>query len=136
MILPLTLVVAQNTTGVASSCKGADPAIVSAKVVSSMPRGDMNEIHVAVTVVNNGSMRQASNVLQSVNVYQNATKVGQKGVPPLKPGQAYTFPYVFDRAVDAGTGTTHLRFALTLTQPSPAGSEDCGRDNDTYSIAV
>jgi hypothetical protein len=137
MLLPLAFVIAQNTApSNASACSGADPSITGAKVTSTTPRGDMNQISVTVTVVNNGSMSQQGNTLQSVDVYQNNTKVDRKGLPPLKGGQAYTFPYVFDRAADAGTGTTDLRFQLVFTQPNPPGAEDCSTANDTYRIKV
>src|ERR1700722_12115703 len=107
MLLPLAFVIAQNTApSTTASCSGADPAIVGAKATSTTPKGDMSEISVTVTVVNNGSTGQQSNTLQSVDVYQNNTKVDRKGLPPLKAGQPYTFTYVFDRATDAGNGTT------------------------------
>ena len=136
MLLPLAFVIAQNTAPSTAACSGADPAIAGAKVTSTTPKGDMNEISVTVTVVNSGSVGQQSNTLQSVDVYQNNTKVDRKGLPPLKAGQTYTFPYVFDRATDAGNGTTDLRFQLVFTQPNPPGAEDCSATNDTYRLKV
>ena len=60
--------------------------------------------------------------------------VPPKGLPPLRPGQAYTFAYVYQRSVDAGTGTTYLQLRLTVHQPVPPGKQDCNAANDAYTV--
>jgi len=125
----------QASTGVANAaCKGADPAIVSAAVKGITSDGKVNRYALNIRVVNFGSMKQPSNVLQSVQVYQNAIKLDTKGLPPLKPGQAYNFTYVFQRSIDAGDGTSTLNLKLVVSKPTPPGNMDCNLTNDTYSV--
>jgi hypothetical protein len=116
-----------------AACAGADPAITTASVKSTTPNGGLDDIRVAVTVRNLGSQKQPLNTLQSVAIYQDATKVGMKGVPPLAPGQSYTFVYDLQRSRSAGTDTTPLRFHLVVKQP--AGG-DCDASNDDYRLRV
>jgi hypothetical protein len=123
-------------TVAAMTCSGADPAIASATVKSTKPQGGLNVITVAITVVNRGTQGQASNVLQSVEVYQNDVKIDRKGIPPLRPGQSYTALYTFQRSTEASPGTTNLRFRLAYTQPSPPGNADCDLSNDSYKMMV
>ncbi len=118
----------------ATPCAGADPAIVSARVQSPNSDGRVNRYTLAIRVVNLGRANQPSNVLQSVEIYQNDIKRDTKGLPPLRPGQAYTFTYVFQRSVDAGQGTSTLALKLVMRQPSPPGKQDCNADNDSYSV--
>ncbi|MBV8356030.1 MAG: hypothetical protein JO101_11960 [Candidatus Eremiobacteraeota bacterium] len=127
-----TLLVAQNTAG----CAGADPAITSVKVAGMTPSGDTNIYHLSGTVTNLGSKKQASNVLQFVDVYLNGTKVDSRGVRPLAPGQSYTFGYDLKRASDAGMRTSHLRFQMNFRQPNPPGSEDCNPGNGVFRLNV
>jgi subtilase family serine protease len=118
----------------AAGCAGADPAIVSAKVQNVAGNGSVNHYTLVGKVTNLGSVKQASNVLQFVDIYQNGTRLEDRGVPPLAPGQSYTFSYDWQRASDAGKGTTTMQFRLRMTSPSPPGSEDCNPGNDTYSV--
>jgi CARDB len=98
---------AQNT-----ACAGPGPAVASAKVDRMTPNGELNTYQLRVSVVNRGDVSQAGNVLQSVDIFRNGTKVDQKGVPPLKAGGTYSFVYPFSRNSDAGDGTTTFTFRM------------------------
>lgn len=115
-------------------CSGADPAVVSAGIQNVAHDATVNRYTIAITVVNRGSAKQPSNLLQSLAIYQDATKVGQKGVPPLKPGQSYTLTYVFVRSNEAVAGSTRLRFTLVLQNYPQPGSQDCNPGNDRVTI--
>lgn len=124
--------IAQASTG----CAGADPAIASVSVKSTTPSGDVNLYHLAGTVTNLGQKKQASNVLQFVDIFYNGTKVDAKSVPPLAPGRHYTFGYDFKRAIDAREGTSHFRFQLDFKQPNPPGAQNCNSGNDSFRLDV
>jgi hypothetical protein len=94
---------------VASGC-GA-PVITNAGIQSTSTSGDLRFTRVAVTVVNRGAS-QPSSMLQSVNVYQNGSKVDQKSVPPLRAGASKTVTYTFKRSAEANDDTTRLRVQL------------------------
>ncbi len=118
-----------------AACAGPDPAITSVAVKSVSQSSGVNRYTLGVTVTNGGSQAQANDVLQFVDIYQvPGEKLDAKGVPPLQPGQSYTFTYVTMRANDAGNGTTHMRFQLDVRQPSPAGAADCNAANDSYTL--
>jgi hypothetical protein len=132
----LALLFAQAaSTPSSSTCSGPDPALVSARV-DTTPGDSLTHYTVSVTVVNLGNERQASNVLQSVDVFQDDTKVGQKGIPPLAPGKSYTFPYDLERSADAGVGTTVLRLQLRVPPSSSPSDEDCNPSNDRFVLSV
>lgn len=114
-------------------CSGADPAIVGASLKSATPNGDLTHYVVDVTVTNRGGAGQPSNLLQSVDVYQDATKVDQKGVLPLKPGQTAVVEYRFDRSNQAAHRSTRLRFQLHVISPS---GFDCNAGDDSARLAV
>jgi subtilase family serine protease len=114
-----------------TSCTGADPGITKAAVQSTTTNGNLNHYVIAITVQNMGTANQPSNLLQSVNVYQNGDKVDQKGLQPLSPGKSQTVTYAFDRASEARAHTTHFRFMLT----TPSGS-NCSADNDSFRLDV
>ncbi len=116
----------------APSCPGADPAITSAVVRNVMSDAGLNHYQFAVTVVNNGSIAQASNTLQFVDVFQGNEKLDAKSVPPLRAGEAYTVSYVSDRSRQAGDGTSELTFKLDLRQ---SASQTCNLANDTASVS-
>ena len=119
----------------AATCAGADPAIVSVAVKGVTPSNGLNQYKIGVTVTNLGSSAQASNVLQYVDIYQKAgEKLDAKGIPPLRPGQSYSFTYVAQRSSDAGNGTTKLSFKLDMRQPSAPSSQDCDLSNDTRTV--
>jgi len=120
----------------APTCSGADPAIISATVQSKTPNGDLNHYVIAITVQNVGSMKQASNLLQSVDIFQDATKVDQKGLQPLAPGKSQTVTYAFDRAMGAAHDSTHFRFSLDMHAASAPSNADCSTSNDTFRLDV
>lgn len=132
MVLIAAVTIAQSSAG----CKGADPAISSVRVQSTTPSGALNLYHLSGTVTNLGKTKQASNVLQFVDIFYNSVKVDAKGVPPLAPGQHYTFGYDYKRSVDARTGTSHFRFQLDFKQPSSPGAQNCNPSNDVFRLDV
>jgi len=134
LMLTAILLAQLSANAAAASCAGADPAIVSAKVQSVVSNGGVNHYTLVGKVTNLGSAKQASNVLQFVDIYQNGTRLEDRGVPPLAPGQSYTFSYDWQRASDAGNGTTTMNFSLRMTSPSPPGNEDCNPANNTSSV--
>jgi hypothetical protein len=90
-----------------------DPTIASVTVKSVAPQGALNRYTISATVVNNGGMPQPKDTLQFVNIYQEAgEKLDAKGIPPLNPGESYTFTWSYVRSRDAGNGTTKLSFEL------------------------
>ena|SRR5579872_1910770 len=127
-----TLLLAQN-----SACSGADPAIVSVRVASSSQQAGNTIYHLSGVVQNVGNAKQASNVLQFVEIDIGGTgKVDTRGIPPLAPGGKYTFGYDFKRSSGAGDGSSRLRFKLDFRQPSPPGSQDCNSGNDEFTLRV
>jgi hypothetical protein len=112
----------------------ADPAITSAR--SSLAAGGSLDVYdVAITVTNRGRGAQPSSLLQSVAVYQDAGKVGQIAVPPLRPNASQTVHYRLQRAVDARPGSTNLRLMLVLRDPHRPVT-DCSAANDTFRLSV
>jgi hypothetical protein len=134
MVLATLALFALAQTPAFAACTGADPAIVSASAKSMMSNGQVNKYAVNIRVVNLGRKNQPSNLLQSVEIWQNDVKLDMKGLPPLKAGQSYSFTYVYQRSTDAGAGTSDLTLKLTMRQPSPAGNMDCNPNNDTTSV--
>jgi hypothetical protein len=127
----LTLAAAM-TSG--ATCQGADPAIT--KVVSaSSDLGSVTRFTLTTTVANLGSANQPRTDLQSVDIFLNGEKNGEKGIPPLRAGQQYTFTYDVMRADGTEPGSTVVR--MHLTQHGPSGpAEDCNPDNGNYRISV
>ena len=115
-----------------AACSGADPGITIARVASVQTAGGLSHYHLSITVVNHGTQGQASNVLDSVQMYQDGIKVDEKGLPPLKAGASYTFTHDYVRASDAGKGTTVYRFQLVMHKPSGMGPANCSASNDRY----
>lgn len=120
----------------APSCNGADPAIMSAVLNSTTTTGHLNHYTIGITVQNMGTMKQASNLLQSVAVYQDGTKVDQKGLQPLARGGSEMVTYSFDRARSAAPRTTQLRFQLVFHGTAAPGNADCNLNNDAYRLRV
>jgi subtilase family serine protease len=137
-IAVFTLLVLIGSVGAAPapSCAGANPAIVSVAVQNVVPDGNLNTYRITGTVTNMGTQPQANNVLQLVDMYMAGDKLDAKGVPPLAPGQSYTFAFNYQRSRDAGNGTTRLRFAIDIRQPSPPGSENCNPNDGTYILTL
>lgn len=134
MIVTVMLLGQLATNAAAATCAGADPAITSVKVQNVSSNGSLNSYTLVGTVTNLGSQKQASNVLQFVDIYQDRTRLNDRGIPPLAPGQSYTYSYLWQRAADAGNGTTTFHFNLRMVQPATPGSQDCDTANDTYRI--
>jgi hypothetical protein len=134
VILIVVLLAQLSVSAAAAGCVGADPAITSVRVQNVTGNGGANRYTLVGTVTNLGDRKQASNVLQFVDIYQDGTRLEDRGVPPLAPGQSYTFSYVWLRASDAGTNTSAFGFRIRMTSPSPPGNEDCNPANDTYSL--
>ena len=122
------ILLAQNP----ATCSGPDLAITSVTVAGVTPSGGNNVYHLRGTVTNLGHARQPSNALQFVDIFYRGDKLDSRGVPPLAPGQHYTFGYDFQRSADANAGTSALRFTLDFRQP--AGAQDCNTANDTFRL--
>ncbi len=126
------LVFAGSAGPAAAGCP-SDVAITSAKLKSIVPNGPVSLVNVAITVKNVGRLRQPGNTLQSVFIYQSEIKTSSKGIPPLAPGQTYSFIYSFQRSSEAPPHTTPLQLKLVVA--SPAGIE-CVSPNDFFSLSA
>jgi hypothetical protein len=126
----LVLMVQTAPAVAATPCAGAGATIVSAAVKSVNPAGALNHYELSGTVTNQGAS-QASNVLQSVDIYKGPEKLDTKSIPPLKAGQSYTFNYESVRSTDAGNGTTTLRFVMDQATPSVT---DCAAASNRQSV--
>jgi subtilase family serine protease len=113
----------------AAACAGPNPAITSVVVKNVTASGQLKTYHLAGTVTNLGSQAQPSNSLQFVDIYGDTDKHDTRGIPPLAPGQSYTFRYDWQRSADAGNGTTTLHFRIDVRQGS-----NCNPNNGTYSV--
>jgi hypothetical protein len=131
-MLASVLLVAAAAAPAAARCP-ADVAIVGASLKSIDAAGPIGKVNVAITVRNVGTARQPGNTLQSVQIFQGETKTGTKGIPPLRPGESYTFIYSFPRSVEAARHSTQL--ALRLVVASPPGIE-CVSSNDFFKLNV
>jgi hypothetical protein len=118
----------------AATCAGADLAMTSVSVQSVTKTRFLNEYRVVGTVTNVGGAMQGSNVLQFVDINQYGSRLDDRGVPPLAPGQSYSVAYVWNRSVDAGNWTTPLSFHLRGVAPLPVSLNDCNPANDRYDI--
>jgi hypothetical protein len=97
--------------------------------------GNLTTYDFAVTLKNVGNANQPSSVLNSILIYQDATKVDQKGAQPLRAGQTETVQYQFQRSSQARAGSTQLRFRLTVSDPHTS-ARDCSTANNVYRISV
>jgi len=131
LLAALSLPVLAMTSGACS-----DPAITSAVATQVGNNGNLTTYDVAITVKNAGSAAEPASLLQSVQVFQDTTKVDQKGTPPLPAGGTATVHYRFQRSSEARRGSTHLRFQLVMTDPHGDPVTDCSTANDTYRIDV
>jgi hypothetical protein len=107
----------------AATCHGSDPQITSVVVKSVETAGSANRYHLNGTVVNMGATGQPSNLLQSVDIFNAEDKLDTKSIPPLKPGESFTFTYVSVRSSQAGKGTTQLGFQLDPISPCTVGND-------------
>jgi len=104
-------------------------------VQSVQQNGDLKHYVVAVTVKNVGTADESRSLLQSVDVFENATYVDRKGLQPLKAGGSTTVTYAFDRNADAHENSTRLRFALHLSDPHRAVT-NCSTGNDVFRVEI
>jgi hypothetical protein len=107
----------------AATCHGSDPQITSVVVKSVETAGSANRYRLNGTVVNMGATAQPSNLLQSVDIFNAEDKLDTKSIPPLKPGESFTFTYVSVRSSQAGKGTTQLGFQLDPISPCSVGND-------------
>jgi hypothetical protein len=116
-------VLAQIAIGAAAApCKGPNPMITSV-VVQNVTHDDLDKYHIVGTVVNWGQ-QQASNTLQSVEIYQDGVKLDQKGIPPLGHLQSTQFFYTWTRSPDADKYSTDLDFKIRMVQGSACFPND------------
>ncbi|HEV8020544.1 MAG TPA: CARDB domain-containing protein [Candidatus Lustribacter sp.] len=114
----------------------AGPTITNAISSETGNNGDLKTYNVAVTVKNTGSAAEPSSLLQSVQVYQDATKVDQKGTQPLAAGGQTTVHYIFTRSSEAQAGSTHLHFRLVLSDPHGTPFTNCTPESNSYRLDV
>jgi hypothetical protein len=127
----LTLPILAMTSG---ACAG--PTITSAVASEVGNNGDLTTYDVAIRVKNAGSAAEPSSLLQSVEVFQDATKVDQKGTPPLAAGQSATVHYRFTRSSEAEARSTHLHFTLKLADPHGTPFTDCSSGNNSFRLDI
>ena len=116
-----------------TSC--ANPSILSAGVQSVATNGSLKHYTLAISVQNLGNGRQPSNLLQSIDVFQDGQRVDRIGLQPLRPKQLQKVTYSFDRSGDAGDGTTEFTFTLDFNGRS-GHNVDCHAGNETLTATV
>jgi hypothetical protein len=117
------LLIAPALQARAVTCSGSDPQIVGLSAKSEGASGSLVRFLITGSVVNRGAAAQASNLLQSVVIYDADDKLDTKSIPPLKPGQSFTFSYDSTRSAEAGAGSTILRFKLDPISPCSVGDD-------------
>jgi hypothetical protein len=115
------------------ACNGADP-VVRAMRTTMMGDGHVNRYTIAISVTNRGNMKQASNVLQFVDIFEGDAKRDTRSIRPLAPGQTFNTTYIYKRSADAGPGTTTLTLRLNMRQPAAPGAADCNTGNDSATV--
>lgn len=132
MIRAITLIVAAAVAfpmpAPAATCAGPDPAITAVSVKNVVTSNALNHYTIAGTVTNAGGQGQASDVIQSIQIFDGAAQIDAKGIPPLSPGHSYQFTYVWSRSADAGNGTTVFNFKLKTPDVG------CGTANQSYRL--
>ncbi len=118
----------------AAGCSGADPAVLSVAVKSMETVGGLNRYTMRGRVANVGHVAQASDTLQFVDIYKGHTKLDSRGVPPLRPGQSYTFEYTSERSAAAGRHTTTLAFRMDVRGASSQDSRNCNTGNGVVMV--
>jgi hypothetical protein len=131
LLAALALPILAMTSG---ACAG--PTITGATASEVGSNGDLTTYDVAIRVKNTGSAAEPSSLLQSVQVFQDATKVDQKGTPPLAAGQSATVHYRFSRSSEAAARSTHLHFTLTLSDPHGTPFTDCSSGDNSYRLDI
>ena len=136
LTLAFTALAILTATAPAATCDGVDLAITSVHVKGMSTTGKLNDYTIVGTMQNLGTRAQLGGTIQSVYISQYSIKLDSKGIPPLAPGQSYTFTYVWPRSTDAGKNTSTLDFRLYMQPPVPAGQEECNTANDHYSLTL
>jgi hypothetical protein len=131
MITTLALAAALNQS---NACQGAQPAITNVTSTSTESDG-VTHFTLTAIVANLGPMDQSGNDLQSVDIILDGAKNGEKGIPPLRSGQLYSFVYNVDRNADAAQGSTRVRLHLVQHGP-PVAVQNCASDGDRYEIKL
>ena len=90
---------------------------------------------IAITVANQGGVKQPSDLLESVDVFQAGQRVDRIGLQPLGPKQSQTVTYSFDRSAEAGDGTTDLIFTLDFNGRT-GNDVDCRTGREALRITV
>ena len=135
VLIAIALVVGQAPiVAAASTCAGPGLAVTSVSVQNVTKTRYLNKYRVVGTVTNVGDATQPSNVLQFVDINQYGDRLDDRGVPPLAPGQSYVVAYVWNRAVDAGNGTTPLTFRLRGVAPLTEAISECNVASDSHNI--
>jgi hypothetical protein len=131
----LALLLASQLTGgqSASACPGPSASIANVTTAKSTDANGLDRYTLTIAVKNVGSQAQRSNTLQSVDIFLDHAKNGQKGVPPLRPGQSYSFTYDVQRAEGAREGSTAVDLRL---EPSTASARNCGVAIETYHVLI
>jgi hypothetical protein len=113
--LILVFVLALVPVGVsAQRCLGGNPAITHVGVQSVHRMGQMNTYHMVGTVKNLGTANQPASTLQFVDIYDGAQRVDSRTIPPLTAGGSFNFTYNWNRAYDAGAGSTVFDFKIRM----------------------
>ncbi len=107
---------------------------MSAAVANVSSANGLNTYRITGRVRNGGRVKQSSDVLQFVGIYEDDMRRDVRSVPPLKPNGVFTFAYDYARSVAAGAGTTSLTLRLYFRHPVPPGREDCNLDNDSRTL--
>jgi hypothetical protein len=114
----------------------AGPTITHAVASEVGSNGNLTTYDVAIRVTNAGSAAEPSSLLQSVEVFQDATKVDQKGTPPLAAGASATVHYRFSRSSEAEARSTHLHFTLKLSDPHGTPFAHCSSGTNSYRLDI
>jgi hypothetical protein len=133
-LLAFVTVLAIATLPAAAACADADPSLGTVSAGHPSTAAGLSTYHLSGTVTNAGDTAQASDVLQSVAVYQDGMKVDSIGIPPLHAHQSYTYTYAAKRSSEAGAGTTKMQFRLLMSRPVGTGPQDCNAGNDSTSM--
>jgi hypothetical protein len=114
----------------------AGPTIVSATQTSMHRDGARNVYETAIVVKNMGSHEQSSSLLESVEVFQDDTKVGEIGLLPIAPGHSQTVHYELQRSAGGRKGSTQLQFRLVTDDPHGMASTACSASTHGYRLDV
>lgn len=115
-----------------AKCVQPVPVVAAVRLQRVTHTSHLNLYHISATVANRGDQPQAGDVLQFIDVVQYGSRLDDRGVPPLKPGQSYTINYVWPRSSDAGRWTSPLDFRLRFA----TAANDCNPRRSSAGITV